>query len=146
LAVTRIGRGARLAPPTDLGEEEAHVFRQTVAASTDRFLPEDLPFLAAYSRAVVLERQTSDELAAARATGKMLSQRLAAYSCAVKSMLGLGARLRLGPLARVSHSRRRPGSVGIGGLSFYETMDIEGDDDAESRSGSSAARDSNGES
>jgi hypothetical protein len=56
LAVTRIGLADRLAPPAELGEAEARVFRQTVATVADNhFLPEDLPLLCSYARAVVLE-------------------------------------------------------------------------------------------
>jgi hypothetical protein len=143
-AVSRIPPHDRLAPPSELNAQESAIFRLTVAASGDRFRPEDLPFLCAYSRCVVLERQTSEELTAARASGEMLSQRLAAYSCAVKSMLALGARLRLGPLARVSHNRRAPGKPS-GGVSYYELMQQGGDDDEPDRPGGASESHSNGE-
>jgi len=66
LAVTRIGPADRLAPPAELGADEALVFRQTVAtAPADHFRPEDLPLLCSYARAVVMERRAGEQLSEA---------------------------------------------------------------------------------
>ena len=64
----------RLEPPPELGEVEARVFRETVAAlAIDHFQAEDLPLLCAYARAVVLERRAAEELAVMATVGEVAS-------------------------------------------------------------------------
>ena len=56
----------RLSPPADLGELERKTFLDIVlACKPSHFQPSDLPLLAAYCRAIVLERQASNALAVA---------------------------------------------------------------------------------
>ena len=65
LSVAHIGPGARrLEPPAELGEVEAAIFRQVVAAAPyEHFTAEDLGLLCAYIRALARDRRASDEQA-----------------------------------------------------------------------------------
>jgi hypothetical protein len=135
-----MGPSARLAPPSELSEEEARVFRQVVASvPANQFQPDDLHFLCGYARAAVMERVIAGRLAAEAATASQ-PRWAGAYASVTKTLLSFGARLRLGPLARVSHNRRSPGKPGAGLPSYYELMDLQdGDADAESGSRGAAA-------
>jgi hypothetical protein len=62
--------------------------------------------------------------------GEAPSKWVAVYGCAAKTVLALGGRLRIGPMSRANHNRRSPGKLGAGSLSYYETMDLPGGEDA----------------
>jgi hypothetical protein len=145
LAIPRISRVDRLAPPAELGEAEARVFRQTVAAAPpDYFRSEDLVLLCAYVRAAVLERLAAEQLAAAMAAGSASKPLLAVYAQVSKTLMNLTVRLLIGPRSRAPSNNRRRAGKADGALSYYDVMDL-GDADEEGGSGGAAARDSNGE-
>lgn len=82
----------RLAPPAELGDAEATIFRQAAAtAPAGHFMPEDLPLLCLYARAVVMERRAGEELGVLVAAGKVPGQWLGTYGCVAKTA---GARER----------------------------------------------------
>ena len=113
---------ARLEPPDDLVGPERGVFVEVVlSCPAAHFRPADGLLLAAYARAVVLERRASAELALSGpvADGKP-SPWLAVLAQASKSMLSLSRQLRLSPLSR-SPTMKKPGPV-----SYYERAELEG--------------------
>jgi hypothetical protein len=79
-----------------------------------------------------LERRAAEQLAAAIAAGDAVRPRLAVYTQVSKTLLNLTVRLRIGPRSRApSNNRRRSGNSGVGSVSYYETMDLPGDSDAQ---------------
>ena len=113
----------RLEPPPELGEVEAKVFRETIAsAAVDHFQTEDLPLLAAYARAVVLERRAAEELAIAATVGEVPSPWLAVHTQMVRTLLQLTVRLRIGPRSRAPSNNRRPAKP-VSPPSYYDTME-----------------------
>ena len=113
----------RLEPPPELGEVEARVFRQTIAAAAiDHFQAEDLPLLAAYARAVVLERRAAEELAVAATAGKVPSPWLAVHTQMARTVMQLTIRLRIGPRSRAPSNNRRS-SKPVSPPSYYDTME-----------------------
>jgi hypothetical protein len=103
------------------------------AAPPDFFRAEDLVLLAAYSRAAVLERQAAERLAVAIAAGDAPRPWLAVHTQVSRTLLNLTVRLRIGPRSRApSNNRRRAGRPGAGSLSYYDSMDLTGDTNAES--------------
>jgi hypothetical protein len=97
---------SRLVPPPELGEAEAKVFRETIAAvRIDHFQAEDLPLLCAYARAVVLERRAAQELAIAATVGNVASPWLAVHTQMARTVMQLTVRLRIGPRSRDHHTR-----------------------------------------
>jgi hypothetical protein len=93
----------RLSPSSDLTEAERQIFTDIVlSVRPSHFMPCDRPLLAAYARAIALERLASGELARAgyvEENGKP-SPWLAILQQASKSMLALSIRLRLSPQGR----------------------------------------------
>jgi phage terminase small subunit len=130
LTIAHIGPGARrLEPSPELGEIEAAIFRKVVASvPQDHFSAEDNDLLAAYCRALALERRASEELAAAGIVGSQASPWLAVYATAVRALSTLTVRLRLGPKARHPNNSRRL-SKSVSPPSYYDTMVIPAADD-----------------
>jgi phage terminase small subunit len=109
LTIAHIGPGPRrLEPPAELGEVEAAIFRKVVAGVPhDHFSAEDSDLLSAYCRALALERRASDELATAATVGSQASPWLAVYATAMRVIVTMAVRLRLGPKARHPNNTRR---------------------------------------
>jgi phage terminase small subunit len=112
----------RLEPPPELGGIEAEVFRTTIAAvGFDHFQPEDVPMLAAYCRAVAMERRASEELATCATVGDQPSPWLEVEEKAWRKMAGLATKLRIGPRSRRPNDSRRAAKSGRP-PSYYEIM------------------------
>jgi hypothetical protein len=113
------GLPPRPTPPADLDEPERSVFIDLVAASKpDHFRSSDLPLLAAYCRAIVLERRSAQELAAGD------DKAVVRWNAATKAMVSLSMRLRLSPQSRQPHNPSRPGGRPERELSVYEKMSL----------------------
>ena len=116
------GTASRLRPPDDLAGPEKEVFLALVlACKADHFQLQDLPLLAAYCRAVCLERVASSELAAA---GYVIDGRPSGWlnilAQATRSMSVISRLLRLNPVARQAARSSEVESV-----SYYERMSLE---------------------
>ena len=97
--------------PADLGELERKAFLDIVlACKPSHFQPSDLPLLAAYCRAIVLERQASNALAVAGHVTEdgRVSPWMKVWEQANKAMLSLAHRLRLSPQGVVRTFRPGP--------------------------------------
>jgi hypothetical protein len=106
-----------------LGPDERQIFLDLVASTRpEHFKPSDSPLVAAYVRAVLLERRSAQELAAGD------DKALPRWNGAVKALLGLSQRLRLSPQSRAPNNPTRPGSKSERRLSVYERMALEGED------------------
>jgi phage terminase small subunit len=93
----------RLQPPADLSPAEKAVFIDIVVTNRpDHFRPADALLLAAFTRAVCLERQASAALAVAGPVGAdgKVSPWLHVLAQATKSILSLARLLRLSPQSR----------------------------------------------
>jgi phage terminase small subunit len=113
-----------LEPPVEFtaGSLERQIWVETAQSVPDgHFAPEDAGLLAAYCRALALERRASDELAASAVTGSMPSPWLAVYTTATRAISTYAVRLRIGPRAR-SHNVRRSNKP-VREPSAYELMD-----------------------
>ena len=114
------GTPPRLSPPADLGELERKTFLDIVlACKLSHFQPSDLPLLAAYCRAIVLERQASNALAVAGHVTEdgRVSPWMKVWEQASKAMLSLAHRLRLSPQGRSPTVPQRSQSG-----SYYDRM------------------------
>jgi phage terminase small subunit len=120
-AFNMLGTPTRLKCPDDLDEPERQVFGDLVGAcEPTHFRASDLPLLAAYCRAVIMER---------RAAGEFNREPIlpdgrpnpwgVIHAAALKSMLGLSLRLRLSP-----QGRGKPSTKAEPRLSYYERMAI----------------------
>jgi len=117
------GAPPRLSPSADLAPDERQVFCDLVASSKpDAFRSSDSPLLAAYCRAIALERRSAQELAAGD------EKALARWNGATKAMVALSMRLRLSPQSRQPNNPSRPGGKPERPLSVYERMSLEADD------------------
>jgi phage terminase small subunit len=107
---------ARLRPPPDLDQLEREEFLAIVlGVRPDHFMACDTPLLAAYTKAIVLERVASGELrSAGYVDGDRPSPWLNILTQATRSMTVLSRMLRLNPQAR-SPLVEEPQNV-----SFYE--------------------------
>jgi phage terminase small subunit len=95
------GQPNRLKPPPSFSTLEAEVFRELVAACDARhFTRADLPLLAAYCAAVVLERRATRELQRAPVEGGKMSPWALIQEKQVRALVSLSLRLRLCPSAR----------------------------------------------
>jgi hypothetical protein len=95
----------RLQPPSDLDGPARQVFVETVTAvAPDHFQVEDAHLVAAYARAVVLERYAADRIAAGA------REWVEAHRSSVQSLTTLARALALGTKAR-RPSRPRAGAV-----------------------------------
>jgi phage terminase small subunit len=122
------GEPPRLSPPLDLAETERKIFLDIVTAcKPGKFEPSDLPLLAAYCRAIALEREASARL---QAEGYVVDGRpsawLAMLTQASKTLLALSHRLRLSPQGRSPNVSAKPPVVSV-----YERMMLEGRRDDE---------------
>ena len=115
------GTPPRLSPPGDLGELERKAFLDIVlACKPSHFQPSDVPLLAAYCRAIVLERQASNALAVAGHVTEdgRVSPWMKVWEQANKAMLSLAHRLRLSPQGRSPNLPTRPAPT----ASYYDRM------------------------
>jgi hypothetical protein len=95
----------RLQPPPGLASDEHELFLDLVAsARPEHFQGVDVPLLAAYVRACILERAAAAEIK--RAMGEAPSALLHVYERATKVLHMLSMRLRLSPQARQPHLSR----------------------------------------
>jgi hypothetical protein len=115
------GRSRTLEPPPEFtaGSIERQIFVETVAsAPPDHFAGEDVALLAAYCRAMALERRASDELAACATVGNRASPWLDVYATATRAIATHAVRLRIGPRSRSANTRKaKPGLA----VSYYDT-------------------------
>jgi hypothetical protein len=90
----------------------------------EHFRNSDTPLLAAYCRAIALERRS----AAALAKGD--DKALVRWREAVRAMIPLSLRLRLSPQARAPNNptRPQPQLKPQAALSYYDSVRLEGDD------------------
>jgi phage terminase small subunit len=115
------GNQPRLVPPADLNPPERATFVEIVAAKKPQhFEASDLPLLAAYCRAIELERHAALQLATDGylTTEGRPSPWLAIMAQATKSMLALSTRLKLTPQSRSHSAPARPERS----LSAYEKL------------------------
>jgi hypothetical protein len=107
----------RLSPPPDLAPDERQVFLDLISSvRPEHFRACDSPLLAAYCRAIALERKSSLQLD--DKAGLMRWER------ATKAMVALSMRLRLSPQSRQANSSR-PGAKPERPLSYYERQALE---------------------
>jgi hypothetical protein len=91
------GSPPRLEPPASLGSDERDVFLELVAATDRRhFRQSDMPLLASYCRAAVLEQRSARELAANPLDHKWL----AVWEKSTRALVSLSLRLKLSPQSR----------------------------------------------
>jgi hypothetical protein len=92
----------RLQPPAGLASDERELFLDIVlGANPEHFQGADVPLLAAYVRACVLEQVAAAEIK--RLMGDAPRSLLDTYARVVKTMYLLAMRLRLSPQARAPH-------------------------------------------
>jgi hypothetical protein len=119
------GASERLRPPPELDEPERKIFVDLVSSSkAEHFRSSDMPLLAAYCRAIALERRSAAALKAGD------DKALARWEKATKAMVALSMRLRLSPQARAPNNPSRPPSKPQAALSYYERAQLDGDADA----------------
>jgi P27 family predicted phage terminase small subunit len=112
---------SRLRPPSDLGKEEAAVWRQVVlACDAKHFQQSDAPLLARYCESVILARRAAAALAD---EGPVVAGRtnpwLVVQEKAIRAMVALSMRLRISRQSRM----RREGTGPKGPpASIYELM------------------------
>jgi P27 family predicted phage terminase small subunit len=122
---------ARLRPPPDLTPDARETFLTIVGSvPAAKFQPSDVYLLAAYVRAVELEREASQRLreegtVVNGAHGPKASPWLTVLGQAVKTMSMLSHRLRLSPQGRSPTLPTRPAPT----LSAYERLGLLDDDD-----------------
>jgi phage terminase small subunit len=98
-----------LEPPPELkdGTAERALFVQVAASVPDgHFAPEDVGLLAEYARTATLARYASEELLANPVIGTTVNPWLGTHSKAVRQMMMLATRLRLGPRSRSQNTRK----------------------------------------
>ena len=119
-----IVRTERLSPPADLDASERQIFLDIVGTvAADHFRPSDLPLLSTYVRAIVREREASEQLAQGVVSiDNKLSSWVTVQAQALKQMMSLARMLKLTPLARRSNPSR-PGKPQQ--LSYYDQMRLE---------------------
>jgi phage terminase small subunit len=124
LAFQDVIRTERLTAPADLNLDERAVFVGIVGTvAADHFRPSDLPLLSAYVRAIVREREASEQLAQGVVSiDNKLSSWVTVQAQALKQMMSLARMLKLTPLARRSNPSR-PGKPQQ--LSYYDQMRLE---------------------
>jgi hypothetical protein len=120
-----LGASERLRPPPELDEPERKIFVDLVSSSkAEHFRSSDMPLLAAYCRAIALERRSAAALNAGD------DKALAKWEKAMKAMVALSMRLRLSPQARAPNNPTRPQPAKPQAVSYYERAQLEGDTDA----------------
>ena len=88
-------KAMRLAPPSDLGRDEAALFRQLVASCpAEHFVASDMPLVVSFVQATVLSRR------AAKALSKDASY-VTVWEKATRMQATLATRLRLAPQSRI---------------------------------------------
>lgn len=118
---TVTGSTERLGPPPELGDLERAIFLELVGSSRpEHFRSSDSPLVAAYCRAIALERSAAQALADGDAKA------LPNWNGAVKAMGLLSMRLRLSPQARAPNNPSRPSpSRPAPTMSYYDRMKLE---------------------
>ena len=98
-----------LEPPPELreGSAERALFVEIAASFPDgHFAPEDVGLLAEYARTATLARYASEELLANPVIGTTVNPWLGTHSKAVRQMMTLATRLRIGPRSRSANTRK----------------------------------------
>jgi hypothetical protein len=134
LSVVAIG-AARLEPPPEIGAAEAKIWRQIVAAAPQgHFHGEDVHLLRSYCSAVAVEQRIAAKLGKPRAPARLLVE----HGRAVRSVVLLATKLRLGPRARAP-TKQRPGNGSARTPSAYDSMTLPpataADDDGDDNGG-----------
>ena len=123
LHFSSIVRTERLTAPADLNPAERAVFVATVPAG--RFQAGDMPLICAYARAILREREASENLATQGVVSidNKLSSWVAVQTQALKQVMSLARMLKLTPLARRSNPSRsgKPQQA----MSYYDLMRLE---------------------
>ena len=120
------GEPERIRPPSELEGAAREVFvRLAAAARPGHFQEIDTPLLAAYCRAAVMERSSSEEIskAPAAATPTLLK----VHAQAVTTLYRLAQRLRVCPQSRQPNVSRGSATRPPAPLSAYERMALERD-------------------
>ena len=117
----------RLRPPPRLQGRAKEIFIATVTGCDPRhFRPADLPFLERFAESSALAEEAAAKLAT---EGVVVDGKpnpwFAVHQAATKTMNSLALRLRLTPQSR---SPRQPKTIPQP-TSFYETLELEADDD-----------------
>ena len=117
----------RLRPPSRLQGRAKEIFIATVTGCDPRhFRPADLPLLERYAEASALAEKAAEMLGAEGAVvDDKVNPWFSVHASATKTVNGLALRLRLGPQSRAP---RAPKTVPQP-TSFYETLELEADDD-----------------
>jgi P27 family predicted phage terminase small subunit len=114
LSVVRVdGRPERLKAPAGLGAAERAVWLALVGAcQPEHFTKSDVPLLAAYCSAVVLERQAAQHLSVEGPVlpGNKVNPWLTVQEKQIKAIVSLSMRLRLSPQARLRRETTKPES------------------------------------
>ena len=118
----------RLHPPKRLSGRAKAIFIETVSGCDPRhFRSSDLHLLERYAEAMALSEQAAAMLAEEGSVvdGKVSSWFLV-HQGATKTASGLALRLRLGPQSRAP---RAPKTEPVTATSYYDQLELEGDDD-----------------
>jgi phage terminase small subunit len=119
----------RLRPPADLDDDAKAVFAAIVAEAKDNhFQGVDEPLLAAYARAVCIERQSA-ALIKQNPLGATASL-LKSYELATRTIYTLAQRLRCCPMARAPNASRRDKPGRDAPVSYYDRVRLMGATDA----------------
>jgi len=117
----------RLRPPARLQGRAKAVFIETVTGCDPRhFCSSDVHLLERYAEATAAAEQAAEKLAAEGSVvdGKV-SPWFQVHQGAAKTASGLALRLRLGPQSRAP---RAPKTEPMAATSYYEQLELEGDD------------------
>jgi hypothetical protein len=98
-----------LQPPPELreGTVERQVFVEIAASVPDgHFQPEGIGLLAEYARIATLARYASEEMLANPIVAGTVNPWLATHGNAVRQMVALATRLRIGPRSRTQNTRK----------------------------------------
>jgi phage terminase small subunit len=120
------GQPERIRPPVELEAPAREVFADIAAAAKPgHFQAIDAPLLAAYCRAVVMEREASAAISKALAAAP--PPLLKVHEQSVRALHMLSQRLRLSPQARAPNVSRGSASKPAAPISVYERMAMERD-------------------
>jgi phage terminase small subunit len=120
------GQPERIRPPVELAAPAREVFVGLVAATKPGHFQEiDIPLLAAYCRAVVMEREASAAISKAPAAAP--PPLLKVHAQAVRALYLLSQRLRLSPQSRQPNVSRGSATKPASAMSAYERMALERD-------------------
>jgi phage terminase small subunit len=120
------GAPERIRPPAELEGPSREVFVDLVAAAKPGHFQEiDIPLLAAYCRAAVMERESAAAISEAPAAAPPPLLKVHAQS--VRALYLLSQRLRLSPQSRQPNLSRGSATKPPAAMSAYERMALERD-------------------